>query len=301
MQKSLKSELSVGGLFGISNAPFLVTRPVRYADLAVTHLVCQLEPGATRVVRIPEQDCFFLMLYLEDTFHCDLTPDGGESAVRHYCKGSICLVDLADGASIKLHHTLHALAFIVPRDLLAEVSEFSKAPKARSLGCRRGEHDDVMWSLGRVLLPLFEQNEEAYKPVLGHVAVAICAHLLHQHGAGPTERREGAHLSMWQVKTAKAFMVDHFNENLDLDAISKVVGLSESRFCKEFEMATGQTPLEWLTHYRVIQAKHYFMEHDHGFEDIAVLSGFRDLAHFCDDFSKVTGFSPERWRNRWLN
>ncbi|MGV8937391.1 MAG: helix-turn-helix domain-containing protein [Allorhizobium sp.] len=301
MEDDLKSELSVGGLFGVADAPFLVTRPVRDADLSVTHLVCCLEPGATRVVCIPKQDCYFLMLYLDDSYHCDLTPDGEESAVRHYRKGSICLVDLAEGASIRLHDTLHSLAFMIPRRLLNEVSEFSKAPKARNLRCRRGENDEVMRNLGTVLLPLFEPEQPKPSPVLGHVAVAICAHLLHQHGDMSADSKPGPDLSVWQEKAAKDFMAAHFTDNIEVSMVAKAAGLAEARFSVGFEKVTGQTPDEWLAAYRVAQAKRHLMEHQCSLEEVAALSGFRDLVHFDHEFCSLTGASPGRWRNRWLN
>lgn len=299
MHQDLPQELSLGRLFGLADAPCLHTRPVRDAVFGVTYLDCRVEAHSPRVVTLPKQDCFFLMLYLEDTRHCDLMDDGCEHPLRTYRKGSMCLVDLAEGASIRLYETLQSLAFIIPRALLAEVSEFSSAPAARSLRCLRGTPDDVVFSLGKVLLPLLDQQQFAPSPVLGHVAVAICAHLLHRHGdiKDPQESR----FAEFQEKKTTDLWVKDFENNAELDAMTHAAGLPIAHFSKAFQLAKGQTLQAWLILYRVALAKRYLAEHEHSFHEIASLSGFRDAAHFFDDFTTVTGFSPEVWRKRWLN
>lgn len=195
--------LSIGRLFGVSNAPHLRIRPVREAVFSVTYLECRVDVSGSRVVNIPKQDCFFLMLYLDDTRHCDLMPDGRESAIMDYHKGSLCLVDLAEGASIRLYDTLRSLAFLIPRALLAEVSEFSNAPGARNLRGCRGAYDNVMGNLGGVLLPLLQQQHSTPSPVLGHVAVAICAHLLHRYGDTKPQNQRGPAFSAMTKNTEK--------------------------------------------------------------------------------------------------
>ncbi|HBF28061.1 MAG TPA: AraC family transcriptional regulator [Rhizobium sp.] len=301
MHEDTGENLSFVEGFGLSNAPLIVTKPVREAEFSVAHLTCRLKSDSPQLVFLPSQDCFFVMLYLDDTRHCDVAPDGRESAVRRYRKGSICLVDLAKGASIRLHDTLHALVFLIPYHLLGEVSEFSKAPGATMLRCLRGEHDEVMWNMGKALLPLFAQHQNQRSCVLGHLAVAVCAHLLHVHGDTSVRGRSLPDLSIWQEKAAKDFMADHFREAVTPDMVAKAVGMSEDSFVRAFEISARKTPDQWLSEYRITQAKRCLSEHEHGFEDVATLCGFRDLAHFTEEFNSITGISPMRWRNRWLN
>jgi AraC family transcriptional regulator len=301
MQDNMGERFSLGAGFGLSNAPLIVTRPVRDAELSVAHLMCPVASGSTQAVSLPAQDCFFMMLYLEDTHHCDVAVDGGETPVRLYRKGAVCIVDLAQGASIRLHSPLHALGFLIPRPLLAEISEFSRAPEAKTLRCRRGEHDDVIWNMGKALLPLFDQQPSQRSCLVGHLAVAICAHLLHVHGDGSDSKARGAGLSVWQEKAAKDFMAHHFVQRLELGMIAKAADFPEAGFALAFERTTGKTPQQWLTDYRITQAKRYLTGHDHTLEQIASLCGFATLASFQDEFAAITGFSVERWRNRWLN
>ncbi len=182
MSQRTGTEEGVGAHFGLPYAPCLPARPVRDAGFSVTRLEWRLNGEANRLVSLPPDSAYFLMLYLKDAYHCDVAPDGTESETLRFRLGSVCLVDLAHGACIRLFSDLDSLAFQLPRELIREVSEFSAAPRATTLRCRRGEDDDVLRNLGAALLPLFERQGNSHTAVLQHIAIAICAHLLHAYG-----------------------------------------------------------------------------------------------------------------------
>ncbi|WP_292443559.1 hypothetical protein [Mesorhizobium sp.] len=135
---------------------------------------------------LPAADAHFLMLYLESAAHADILSDGSHTKVRDYPAGSVCLVDLSAGAAIRLYSRLHSLSFVLPRRLLAEVSQHSSNGPT-DLRCLRGAFDPVLSSLSAALLPLFWKRGGS-DALLRHLALAICAHLLHEHGDGPGPR-----------------------------------------------------------------------------------------------------------------
>lgn len=295
-------EEDVGAYFGLPHPPCLLARPVRDARFSVTRLECRLNGDASRLVTLPPDDAYFLMLYLEEAHHCDVAADGTESEVRRFRQGSVCLVDLAHGACIRLFSDLDSLAFHLPRELFREVAEFSAAPKATRLRCRRGEDDDVMRNLGAALLPLFETQGSSHTPVLQHIAIAICAHLLHAHGDLSAEPGSGsaARLSVWDEKAAKDFMIDHFADQFPMAAAASAAGVSSRDFIEGFKGVTGQTPQQWLMRYRIARAKQDFADRALTLAEIATRCGFTDENHFTKVFRRVTGATPSAWRARWL-
>lgn len=291
----------VGSCFGEPGAPFLVAQFVRDARFSVTRLQCRLGRELSRLVSLPADDAYFLMFYFKDVMHCDVTPDGSDSDIRRYRQGSICLVDLAQGASIRLVSDLDSLAFHLPRALFREVSEFSHAPTATSLRCRRGETDDVMRNLALALLPLFSENGRDPGPILQHIAVAICAHLLHCYPDRTlASGADGTTLSIWQEKAAKDFMIEHWAEEFSLAAVAGAANLSDSAFALGFASVTGQKPEQWLMRYRIGRAKRYLVEAGLPLAEIAARCGFADETRFVEAFHAVTGVSPSAWRARWL-
>lgn len=301
MRENIGESHPLAASFGLSRAPVLVTKPVQDSEFSIAHLECSVPSAASQFVCLPRQNCFFMLLYLEDARHCDVGPDGRESEMRRYPKGSVCLVDLADGATIRLYDTLHALAFLIPYSLLDEVSMFSKAPEARTLRCLRGHRDDVIWNMGKALLPLFEQPHIQRSGVLGHLAVAICAHLLHIHGDVLTKATLDFKFSTAHERAAKDFMMAHFAQALEPEMVAKAIGLSETAFELGFEQATGRPPWKWLTEYRILRAKRYIDAREYTFEEVAQRTGFLDVEQLSYHFTAITGLSLQRWRNRGLN
>lgn len=301
MNQRTGTEEGIGARFGLPYAPCLPARPVRDAGFSVTRLEWRLNGDANRLVSLPPDEAYFLMLYLKDAYHCDVAPDGTESETRRFRQGSICLVDLAHGACIRLFSDLDSLAFQLPRELFREIAEFSTAPKATRLRCRRGEDDDVMRNLGAALLPLFERQGNSHTPVLQHIAIAICAHLLHAYGDHRVQGISGStQLTVWQEKAAKDFMIDHFADQFPMAAAASAAGVSIRRFIEGFKAVTGQTPQQWLLGYRTARAKQYLGERSLTLAEIATRCGFTDEDHFTKGFRRVTGSTPAAWRARWL-
>lgn len=176
----------VGAFFGVPEAPCLSAVPLGAARFTVTRLDTAGRDGQTTEVSLPAADAYFVMLYRDGATHANVRSDGSHTALRDYPAGSICLVDLCDGAAISLRGRLMALAFVLPKALLAEVSDLAPETDAPGhLRCMRGARDPVVASLSRAFEPLFDGSGGS-GVLLRHLAVAICAHLLHAYGEGPT-------------------------------------------------------------------------------------------------------------------
>jgi AraC family transcriptional regulator len=287
----------VGPYFGVPDAPCLSTTPVRSAPFCVTRIERRLIGSEAVVVDLPPSDGYLLMLYLEDTCHADLRPDGSLADARIYRQGSICLVDLCQGASILLRENLNALAFVLPRALFDELAEMSNTTRLQHLRCRRGEADPVIESLGIALLPLFESGNVSPPALLQHLASAICAHVLHDYS--DEAMRNGAadsSLAVWQEKAVKDYMLDHLGEDLSIALIASTIGYSANHFGREFKRATGLTPHQWLIRMRVEKAKQLLAQKSLALGMIADLCGFTDQSHFTKVFQRATGMTPAVWR-----
>jgi AraC family transcriptional regulator len=159
-----------------------------------------------------------------------------------------------------------------------------------------------MRNLGAALLPLFERQGNSHIPVLQHITIAICAHLLHAYG---DHRDQGGssstQLTVWQEKAAKDFMIDHFADQIPMAAAASAAGVPIRRFIEGFKGVTGQTPQQWLLRYRTTRAKQYLGERSLTLAEIATRCGFTDQEHFTKAFRRVTGTTPAAWRARWVH
>ncbi|MDR3375666.1 MAG: AraC family transcriptional regulator [Ancalomicrobiaceae bacterium] len=244
-----------GPVFGLDDAPFLSIRPLDGACFSVERIDYRHQGPAPRTFAIPPADIYLLMLYLGDAYHCDIAADGSASYVRRFGAGSVCVIDLHNGVSFRLHSDLRSIAFGLDHALIEEVSGLPQAPTAAAkLRCRRGDYDAELRNLGTSVLPLLEAQDAVAQATLRHIAIAICAHLLHNH-ALTTEPQPGscAPLPALREKDARDFMMRHFASDISVANVAAAVGLSAGHFSKAFKSATGITPHRWLQQYRAVQ------------------------------------------------
>lgn len=181
----------VGAFFGEPDAVCLRCMPLGFATFSATRIRRVLKTGEDFGVTIPAQDSYFLMLYLSDTVICDVAADESRSHSRHFRRGSICLMNLRCGARISVHMSLDAVAFVIPYALIDELAALSTPGSHVELRCLRGKPDPVLANLGTALLPVFLQDPQAVDAMLRHLAMAICAHVLHHYRRSPLSSGRG--------------------------------------------------------------------------------------------------------------
>ncbi|WP_133192637.1 hypothetical protein [Labrenzia sp. 011] len=180
MPSKTEGNCDIGRCFGVPASPCLSIRPAGDPALSASLIDVPGPLSQGREVHLPARDAYFLMIYLAPATHADILPDGTRLPPRLFPAQTICLVDLKEGASILLQTDLRAIAFVCPKALLKIAARLSESGSAR-LTCLRGKEDPVIGHLADALLPLFRQAD-GEAPLLRHIAMALCAHLVHTYG-----------------------------------------------------------------------------------------------------------------------
>lgn len=99
-------------------------------------------------------------------------------------------------------------------------------------------------------------------------------------------------------------VVDHISRELGneltIESLAKVAGLSASRFAHVFKDQMGVTPMAYLESRRIEQARQLLLGADHSIQQIAFDCGFPNSQHFSTRFRKVCGQSPSSFRKAAL-
>jgi AraC-like DNA-binding protein len=90
----------------------------------------------------------------------------------------------------------------------------------------------------------------------------------------------------------KAFMEEHFDQNLSINEFAKLSGRSISAFKSEFKRTFGSSPMKWLLEKRLIHAKYLIEQMGYAIGQAAFVSGFKSHAHFSRSFREQFGSSP---------
>jgi YesN/AraC family two-component response regulator len=102
------------------------------------------------------------------------------------------------------------------------------------------------------------------------------------------------------VKQALAYLHQNYTRPLSRWEIAEAVGVSEDYLSRVFHRELNISPWDYLNRYRVLQSKHLLL---HTTESIGVIArqvGFKDQAYFSRVFHKVTGTSPQAFRESGL-
>jgi AraC family transcriptional regulator len=109
-----------------------------------------------------------------------------------------------------------------------------------------------------------------------------------------SERAKG--LAPWQLRRVLEFFEAHFAEDIGLQELADLVGLSQSQFARAFKASTGAPPYRWFVAARIKRAQELLLQGRASLADVSILTGFADQSHFTKAFRRVTGTSPGQWR-----
>lgn len=109
---------------------------------------------------------------------------------------------------------------------------------------------------------------------------------------------QGASADVPGVAKARAYIADHFADEISLTAIARVVNMSTFYFCKTFKRTTGMTFTDYLARVRVEMVKNILLNPQKRVSEAAYAAGFQSLSQFNRAFRRIAGESPTSYRDR---
>jgi AraC family transcriptional regulator len=92
------------------------------------------------------------------------------------------------------------------------------------------------------------------------------------------------------------YIADNFGNDISIDDMARVAGISSAHFSRLFKEVIGDSPYQFVMDYRVEQAKRMLRDPARTMVDIALGCGFADQAHFSRIFKRLTGQTPKSFR-----
>ncbi|ROP38038.1 transcriptional regulator GlxA family with amidase domain [Saccharothrix texasensis] len=95
---------------------------------------------------------------------------------------------------------------------------------------------------------------------------------------------------------ARAWAVEHLNEQLDLRALAAHARMSVRTFTRRFREETGVSPGKWITQQRVERARHLLETTDLAIDQVARHAGFGTGAALRQQLGATLGVAPSVYR-----
>ena len=95
--------------------------------------------------------------------------------------------------------------------------------------------------------------------------------------------------ALWQIE-------NNLTDRLDMDALAAMCYMSRSTFFRRFKSEVGLSPAAYHMRLRLGKSRDLLSSGLYTVEQVAVVMGFYDAAHFCRLFKRETGELPSRFR-----
>ena len=97
------------------------------------------------------------------------------------------------------------------------------------------------------------------------------------------------------VINAIKYIQFNYSHDISIDDIAKAVGVSRSHLYRVFMSNVGQSPIDYLTSYRISEACFLLKNSQLSIAEIAVSVGFFDQFYFSRVFKKAKGVPPSKY------
>ena len=281
----------------VENAPAMVTRALRNADMAVTEVRCD-NPPLEMSSAFQREDAFVITLHLRDRPNREYWEGGRRALVCDFRAGQSCLYDLKRDPSALLDKPYHTLFFYLPRVALDAIADEANAPPIRDLNYKPGAgvNDLTMVTIGHLLLPALNHPDQANQLFLDQVLLAFGVHIAQTYGGmRPTSQPVAGWLAPRQEQRAKEIIAANLG-GVPVAELARECELSRVDLLRAFRRSVGMTPYRWLLERRIEVAKEKLRDGRLSLADVAKECGFWDQSHFTHHFTRIVGVSPGAWR-----
>ena len=150
------------------------------------------------------------------------------------------------------------------------------------------------------LLALFEELldvlEHGYSTLQLLYASQTLSHLLaamiRNHRSGRQEQPS----TQQKVAQSVAYMKQHLNQSLQLDALASMANLSRSQYAALFKEQTGYAPMDYFTRLRMHRACQLLDTTESSVKQVAATLGYEDALYFSRVFRTVNDRTPTEYR-----
>lgn len=94
-----------------------------------------------------------------------------------------------------------------------------------------------------------------------------------------------------------SFIEANYRNPISLRDVAQAVGYSCAYLTNLVQQETGRTVLQWITEYRMVEARLLLLKTKKSVNQIAIEVGYQSTEHFIRQFKKLHNTTPNAWRN----
>lgn len=99
------------------------------------------------------------------------------------------------------------------------------------------------------------------------------------------------------ISLAQDYLHAHYADDISLEALAAIAGLSQFHLCRIFRKQVGVSPATYQTQLRITHAKRLLVQ-GLSIKKVAALTGFYDQSHFGWHFKRWVGVTPGKYMSK---
>lgn len=147
---------------------------------------------------------------------------------------------------------------------------------------------DMQWIMNEINYEWLQKND-GYAMKCQALLTLILHKLLYER----RNRQTNVH-----VNAIKRYIVEHYQEELTVKAIARVVNLNPVYCGALFKKVEKRTISEFINRVRINKAAALLESGEYNVSEAAERTGFKDIYHFSSTFKQLMGISPRAYRNK---
>lgn len=143
----------------------------------------------------------------------------------------------------------------------------------------------------------FDRQDEKDTEKLKCLAHLICSTFIDLEFQNPANGKQNSPLQYQKgILQVASYMNQHYTENLPIETLSGMCGISKNYFISSFKKVIGETPHNYLIKLRISKARILLETTDESIQEIAAHCGFQKANTFSSLFKSITGITPSEYR-----
>ncbi|AKG37899.1 hypothetical protein VK70_20935 [Paenibacillus durus ATCC 35681] len=121
--------------------------------------------------------------------------------------------------------------------------------------------------------------------------------LLFEHNPNTLKNEKRTHYKLSSLKEMVGYIQKHYSKKITLEDIANAGKVCKSSCCRIFQDYLHQTPIVYLTGYRLNKSMELLRITDMHISEIAYVTGFSGASYFTETFRKTLGYTPSEYRD----
>jgi AraC family transcriptional regulator len=168
-----------------------------------------------------------------------------------------------------------------------------------------GSPDPVAESICRQIIREMNRGDDSSRMMTDALGQQLVIHLVRRHssvsGSKAFADKSGPGYRDWRLRSAIDYLEAHLADDIGLDDVAAVVGLSTTHLADLFRQGTGQPPHRWLMNRRLARACELLANPSLSVTEIAHRCGFASSQHLAAVTRRRLATTPTAYRRQILS